>query len=57
MSRFCRKADSVEGRGATNCVQREISIQWLPMGLFGKLICYLSVELHIWKNGTATSEE
>ena len=35
---------SVQGGGATNRVQREISILWLPMGLFGKSICYLVLD-------------
>ena len=34
---------------ALQTVRREISILWLPAGLFGKSICYLSVGLYIWK--------
>ena len=51
------KADSVQGGGTTNRVRREIRILWLPMGLFGKLICYLTVGLYVCKNDTATSEK
>ena len=51
------KADSVQGGGATNRVRREIRILWLPAGLLGKSICYLSVGLYIWKDDTAVSEK
>ena len=37
------KANSVQGGGTTNCVQRKISI--LSNKPFGKSICYLSVGL------------
>ena len=46
------KDDAVQGVGGTNRVQREISILWLPAGLFGKSI---SVGLYVWKCDTATS--
>ena len=37
------------------CLTSSVSILWLPTALFGKSICYLSVELYVWKNDTATS--
>ena len=43
------KDNRVQDGDATNRVQREISILWLAMPLFGKSICYLSVGLYVWK--------
>ena len=51
------KADSVQGGGATNRVRKEIRILWLPAGLLGKSIRYLSVGLYVWKDDTAMSEK
>ena len=40
---FVVKADSVQGRGATNCVRREISILLLPTGLLvSRFVTFLS---------------
>ena len=48
------KADSVQGGAAINRVRREISILWLPTGLYGKSI---SVGPYVWKYDTAMSEK
>ena len=37
------KTDRIQDGAATSHIQMEISGQWLPTGIFGKLICYPSL--------------